>query len=339
LPPKIVLRSAEFRKSRESAWRTLDDLISRAERKGITRLSTDELQQLPLLYRAAASSLSVARAITLDRNLILYLENLVLRAFFVVYGPRVGIVRTLGTFLRRGFPAAVRAAVWHIVLAATTIAAGVIVGVVLVESSEDWFGALVPEALAGGRGPASTAAQLRDDELFRHWPGFVESFVVSANFLFRHNATIGIMTFGLGIAGGVPTLLLLGFQGMTIGAFLALHYNRGLLVDFIGWISIHGVTELGALILCGAGGLVIGEKVLFPGRYARLDNLARNGKAAAALAGGAVLMLFAAGIIEGGLRQLISDTSARLAFGLATGVFWIAYFLSNRTNTSDGAKA
>jgi uncharacterized membrane protein SpoIIM required for sporulation len=336
--PKITLRSAEFRKSRESAWRTLEDLISRAEGKGITRLSADELQQLPLLYRAAASSLSVARSIALDRNLVLYLENLVLRAFFVVYGPRVGIQEALGGFLRRGLPAAVRAAAWHILLASIAIAAGVAVGIVLVETSEDWFSALVPPAMAGSRGSASTASQLRDGEIFGPWPGFVPSFVVFANALFRHNATIGIMIFGLGIAGGVPTLLLLGYQGLILGAFLALHYNRGLLLDFIGWISIHGVTELGGLILCGAGGLLIAEKILFPGRYGRLDNLARNGTAAAALAGGAVLMDFVAGIIEGGFRQLISDTPARLAIGLATGVFWVVYFLSNRNSTGDGAK-
>jgi uncharacterized membrane protein SpoIIM required for sporulation len=334
-----VLRSAEFRKSREGAWRTLEELISRAERRGVAQLSADELQQLPLLYRATASSLSVARSIALDRNLVLYLENLVLRAFFVVYGPRIGLQEALGGFLRRGFPLAVRAAVWHIALASIAIIAGVVAGFALVESSEDWFSALVSSAMASGRGPASTAAQLRDDEIFGPWPGFVPSFVVFANALFRHNATIGIMTFGLGIAGGVPTLLLLGYQGLTIGAFLALHYNRGLLVDFIGWISIHGVTELGALILTGAGGLVIAEKVLFPGRYGRLDNLARNGTAAASLAGGAVLMLFVAGIIEGGLRQLVSDTSARLAIGLLTLVFWIGYFLSNRKRSGDGAKA
>jgi uncharacterized membrane protein SpoIIM required for sporulation len=315
----------------------LDDLISRVESKGITRLSADELQQLPLLYRATASSLSVARSIALDRNLVLYLESLVLRAFFVVYGPRVGIREALGRFLTRGFPAAVRAAVWHIVLASVAIVAGVAIGIVLVESSEDWFGALVPVAMAGARGSASTASQLRDGEIFAPWPGFVESFVVFANALFRNNATVGIMVFGLGIAGGVPTLLLLGYQGLILGAFLALHYNRGLLPDFIGWISIHGVTELGGLILCGAGGLLIAEKVLFPGRYGRLDNLARNGTAAAALAGGAVLMVFVAGFIEGGLRQLISNTGARLAIGLATGVFWIAYFLSNRKSTGDGA--
>jgi uncharacterized membrane protein SpoIIM required for sporulation len=333
-----VLRSAEFRKSRESAWRTLEDLIARVESRGVAQLSADELQQLPGLYRTAASSLSVARSIALDRNLVLYLENLVLRAFFVVYGPRIGIQEALGSFLRRGFPAAVRRALWHIALASIVIIAGVVAGFALVLSSEDWFSALVSSAMAGGRGAASTAAQLRDEEIFGPWPGFVPSFVVFANALFRHNATIGIMIFGLGIAGGVPTLLLLGYQGMVIGAFLALHYNRGLLIDFIGWISIHGVTEIGALILTGAGGLVIAEKVLFPGRYGRLDNLARNGTAAAALAGGAVLMLFVAGIIEGGLRQLVSDTSARLAIGLATFVFWVGYFMSNRKRSGDGAK-
>jgi uncharacterized membrane protein SpoIIM required for sporulation len=293
---------------------------------------------LPLLYRGTASSLSVARSIALDRNLVLYLENLVLRAFFVVYGPRIGIQEALGSFLRRGFPIAVRGAGWHIALASIAIIAGVLAGFALVESSEDWFSALVPAAMAGGRGPASSAGYLRDSEIFAPWPGFVPSFVVFANALFRNNSTIGIMIFGLGIAGGVPTLLLLGYQGLILGAFLALHYNRGLLPDFIGWISIHGVTELGALILAGAGGLVIAEKVLFPGRYGRLDNLARNGTAAAALAGGAVLMLFLAGIIEGGFRQLVSDTSSRLAIGLGTGVFWVGYFMSNRKSAGDGAK-
>ncbi len=294
---------------------------------------------MPLLYRTAASSLSVARAIALDRNLVLYLEGLVLRAFFVVYGPRAGILESFIQFVKHGFPAAIRKAGWHILLVTLALVAGTVIGFMLVAPNEAWFSALVPEALAGGRGPASTAQQLLDQEIFAPWPGFVESFVVFANFLFRHNATIGIMTFGLGILGGVPTLLLIGYQGIALGAFFALHYNRGLLYDFIGWVSIHGVTEIGALILCGAGGLVIAEKILFPGRYSRLDNLALAGKAAAGLAGGAVLMLFAAGLIEGGLRQLIASTPWRLAIGAATGLLWAAYFLSNRGRKSDGAAA
>ena len=63
-------------------------------------LSLDELERLPILYRAALSSLSVARTIALDRNLLLYLENLALRAYLAVYGPRVSPLEGLRSVLR-----------------------------------------------------------------------------------------------------------------------------------------------------------------------------------------------------------------------------------------------
>ena len=123
--------------------------------------------------------------------------------------------------------------------------------------------------------------------------------------LFSHNTLVGIMTFGLGMAAGVPTIMLSVYQGLPLGAFIALHYNRELTVDFLGWLAIHGVTELGALVLFAAGGLVIAEKILFPGRYSRIENLALHGRLAAQMAVGAVLMLFVAAILEGGFRQLV----------------------------------
>jgi uncharacterized membrane protein SpoIIM required for sporulation len=335
---RLVLRSSEFRKGRQAAWRRLEDIIDRAERRGLSTLTAEDLQSLPLLYRTASSSLSVARATALDRNLVLYLENLALRAYFLVYGPRVGIIDCLRAFLSRGFPQAVRACGWHILLAFLAVIAGTVAGFLLVAGNEEWFTALSPESINGRRGPGSTTADLRDHEIFAPWPGFIESFLVFANSLFRHNATIGIMTFGLGIVGGVPTLVLLAYQGLVFGAYIALHYNRDLLVDFLGWVTIHGVTEFGAIILCGAGGLLVAEKMLFPGRYSRIENLAIHGKLAASLAGGAVLMLFVAGLIEGGFRQLISNTPGRFAFGLATAVLWSIYFMSGRREKPDGSR-
>jgi uncharacterized membrane protein SpoIIM required for sporulation len=334
--PLIVLRSAEFRRGREASWRALEDLVVRIEKGGIAKLSAQEVERLPLLYRAASSSLSVARAIALDRNLIMFLENLTLRAYLIVYAPRESALKGLADYLRRGFPAAVRACRWHILLAFVAILAGTIGGYLLVMANADWFDALTPVGLAHGRSMASTAAELRREELFAPWPGFIQSFLVLANFLFEHNSQIAILAFGLGIVGGIPTLLLLTYQGLVFGAFLALHDRRGLLVDFLGWVSIHGVTEFLAIILCGAGGLVIGEKVLFPGTHSRLDNLAINGKVAANLVGGAVLMLLIAGVIEGGFRQLVDVTAGRFAFALATAVFWLVYFLSGRRRSSNG---
>ena len=64
---EIVLKSSEFRKGREASWRELDEMVGRVERRGVRALSLEELLRLPILYRAALSSLSVARTIALDR--------------------------------------------------------------------------------------------------------------------------------------------------------------------------------------------------------------------------------------------------------------------------------
>ncbi len=324
--PAMTLKSSEFRKGREASWRELEGLIARIERGKVAALSADEVERLPILYRSAVSSLSVARSIALDRNLLIYLENLALRAFLVVYGPRTKLLDGALDFLRRGFPAAVRSARWHILIASLCLLIGVIAGFVMTVTDEVWFGSFVADGMAQGRGPDSTAAELRDEEIFRPWPGPAESFALMANYLFQHNTLVGVLMFSLGIAAGVPTLLLLLYQGLMLGAFLALHYDRGLAVDFLGWVSIHGVTELSAIILCAAGGLVIAEKMLFPGRYSRIESLALHGRQAAQLAIGAALMFLIAGILEGGFRQLIQSTDWRFAIGATTGLLWLSYF-------------
>jgi uncharacterized membrane protein SpoIIM required for sporulation len=322
----IVLKSSEFRKGREAGWRELETLVAHVEKRGVRLLSLYELQRLPTLYRAALSSLSVARSIALDRNLLVYLENLALRAYLVVYGPRLSPREGLRNYFWFDLPAAVRAARWHILISALALLVGAIAGFALTVQDEAWYTSLMPGSMADGRGISSTRADLHDKELFAPARSAVESFGVFASFLFDHNTWVGIMTFGFGLAAGVPTLMLNVYQGLVLGAFVALHYDRGLLVDCLGWISIHGTTELGALILLAAGGLVIAEKVLFPGTYGRLDNLARHGRQAGQIAVGAVLMLFVAAILEGGFRQLVASTPWRFAIGGTIGLLWIAYF-------------
>ena len=71
---------------------------------------------------------------------------------------------------------------------------------------------------------------------------------------------------------------------------------------------------------------MIADKILFPGRYSRIENLALHGRQAAQMAVGGILMLFVAGILEGGFRQLIQSTPLRFAIGLTIGALWIAYY-------------
>lgn len=324
--PHLILKSSQFRAAREASWRELEGLIARAEKQGPRTLGPEDLERLPLLYRTLLSSLSVARSIALDRNLLNYLEALAIRAFLVVYGPRVRQLPGILGFLAGGLPRAVRHAGWHFLGALLFTLGGILAGFLLVQSDESWFSALVSSDLAGDRGPDSTADELRHDELFAPYPGVVQAFALFANFLFDHNTLVGILIFSLGVAAGVPTILLLVYQGAMLGAFLALHADRGLFWEALGWLSIHGVSEIGAIILFGAGGLLIAEKMLFPGRKSRLESLASEGRVAAQIAIGGVLMLFVAAILEGGFRQLIQSTEWRLSIGGVTGLFWLAYF-------------
>lgn len=333
----IALRSAEFRKGRENGWRTLEDYISRVEKKGIDELTPAEVQELPLLYRGVMSSLSVARSTVLDRNLLLYLENLSLRAYLVVYGPRSGVLENLVEFLVRGFPRAVRAMGPHLAIVTVAMLAGLVAGYFLVGMDPSYFSMFVPESLAGGRGPGSSTEYLRES-IFTPWPGFVRTFVEFANSLFRHNSMVGIFSFGLGFFLGIPTIFLLIYNGVMIGAFVRLYADRGMAVDFVGWLSIHGVTEILAILLCGAAGLVVAEKILFPGGLPRIENLARHGKSAAGAVAGAVGMLFIAGILEGGFRQLFNDTLLRYSVAFVTAGFWFWYFYCSARVKKNGDK-
>ena len=83
---------------------------------------------------------------------------------------------------------------------------------------------------------------------------------------------------------------------------------------------------MSALIICGAGGLVLAHGLVFPGSQPRLDSLRERGRHAALLVIGAVIMLFIAALIEGIFRQTVTDITARYAVAATTAIAWIAYF-------------
>ena len=319
------LRSTLFRREREFAWRELEGLLDRAETAGVRGLSHAELFRLPALYRGALGSLSVARAISLDRNLLEYLENLASRAYLMVYASRRSPAREIVDFARRRFPATARAFGGFLAAAIACLLAGTAVGYLLTTADMERYYSFVPGIEAQGRDPSSTTESLKQ-ALYAKDAEKLDALHLFASFLFTHNAKVGMLCFALGFAAGAPVVLLLFHNGLLLGAMAALYRSRGLEAEFWAWILPHGVTELLAVCLCGAAGLVFGAAVTFPGRYDRLTNLARRGRRAALLVLGAVAMLFLAALIEGIFRQRVHDVGARFAMGGGTLALWCAYF-------------
>lgn len=321
-----VARSVQFRREREASWEELEELITKVESGGISNVSAQDLSRLPHLYRGTLSALNVARSTSLDRNLVMYLESLSTRAYLCVYSTRRRPLHAVMQFFVRSFPLAVWRMRWHLVMATTIFALGMGVACVMVLEEPEAFTTFVDGAYAQGRGPTSTASELRA-VLFSGSELSAEDLGQFASVLMTHNAKVGMMCFVLGFALGLPTLYLLFQNGAVLGAFTAIHMLKGLSVEFFSWLLPHGITEILAVLLCGAAGFLVAEAVLFPGRRTRLQNLAVRGREAGVVVIGSVVLFVIAGLIEGVFRQTVQSMTVRYTVAGSTAIFWLAYFV------------
>lgn len=328
-----LLKTQSFRKAREDDWRRLERLMDKAEKGAIAKLTDVEILAIPVLYRSTLSALSVARETSLDQGLIDYLETLSARSYFFVYGSRSTLRDRLGGFFSTGWPAAVRGLWRETLVSAGLMLFGALVAGWLVTIEPEWFYAFVPGELSGGRDPAASTATLRAT---LDGTGDATGLSTFAAFLFTHNAQVALLAFALGFALCLPTALLVLYNGATMGAFFALFASRGLGLEVGGWLLIHGVTELFAVVLAGAAGLHIGWSVAFPGQRRRLDAASEAGRTAGVAMAGVVVMLLLAGLLEGFGRQLITDPFARYGVAAATGLLWAAYFYAPRREAGHG---
>jgi uncharacterized membrane protein SpoIIM required for sporulation len=317
-----LLRSTRFRRERERHWRELARIVAKVEGGGVRSLSDREVARLPGLYRQTLAALSAARAISLDRNLLDFLNGLAARGFFAVYGTRYRLFESLATFFGVHFPRTVRRYLPHFLVAVACLVLGAFVGYAVTRADPERYFSFIDAARAEGRTPSSAAEELKR-VLYLKSDGLLETF---AAFLFSNNSKVGMLCFTLGAAAGIPVVVLLLTNGMALGAMTAIHVEKGLAADWWGWVLPHGITEFSALAMCGAAGLALGQALLFPGELSRRDALVARGKDGGTLVGGAIAMLFVAGMIEGIFRQTVMGLDHRLEFAAATTLLWLLYF-------------
>jgi len=318
-----LVNATRFRQAHEADWERLEQIVTRVEKRSIRSLSDEDLLALPALYRTTLSSLSVARDTSLDRALITYLERLCTRAYFQIYGVQTPAWRQLTGFFARGWPSAVRS-LWRETLFCVVLTFGAaLVAYLLIRADPSWFYSIIPEGLAQGRDPTASVDTLRAtlyDNKEKDWLG------VFATFLFTHNSQTAIFAFALGFAFAVPTVLLILYNGLMLGAFYAIFAAKGLGPNLTGWLMIHGTTEIFAICIAGAAGIRIGMAIAFPGRESRMDSAVQAGRTAATAMAGTVIMLAVAGLLEGVGRQTVTNDATRMLIGSAVLIGWLVYF-------------
>jgi len=290
------MRQETFERDYASTWQQLGWLLEQLERRQKTSDSgAAVLSELPALYRAVCSHYALAVSRRYSPALLTQLHHLVLRGHRQLYRPRGAALSGMIAFLGAGFPRAVRENARYLWLAlALSFGPGLVVGGYCYHSPDLIYSILDQEQVANlddmydphSRRPGRSTG--RDSE---------SDFVMFGIYI-SNNIGIGFRVFAGGVLFGVGTVLLLLYNGVTIGGVAGHLTQLGYHGTFWPFVFGHASFELTAIVICGAAGLMLGHALLAPGQQMRMESLKRASPVAVELVVGAALMLLLAAFVE-----------------------------------------
>ncbi|AKQ47765.1 membrane protein [Rufibacter radiotolerans] len=143
-----------------------------------------------------------------------------------------------------------------------------------------------------------------------------------------NNIKVAFTAFVLGALFSVGTFWILLQNGIMLGAFQYFFYKHGLLLTSALTIWIHGTLEISAIVIAGCAGFVMGNSLLFPKTFSRLESFRRGAKQGLKLVVGLVPIFITAGFLEGFVtRHTGMPLYASLCIILGSAAFIVFYFI------------
>jgi uncharacterized membrane protein SpoIIM required for sporulation len=288
-------------------WARLERLLKQH------RLSGAEADELVERYQQVATHLSVLRSAAPDPTLVAHLSSLLARARNRSVGTRVGTWDGVRRFLVDRFPAALYRLRWWWI---GTMAANVVVTAVMM-----WWLLDHPAVEQGLLSPDDVDQLVNND-----FEGYYSQYAAShfAAQVWVNNAWVTALCLGLGILG-LPLVKVLfdNIANLAIIGSVMIRHDRGEL--FWGLILPHGLLELTAVFVAGGVGFRLFWSWVEPGDRSRSQAVAREGRTAATVALGLVLVLLVSGLIEAFVTPSGLPTFARVGIGLLAEAAFLTY--------------
>ena len=302
--------------ARRTDWERLHALTVDVESKGLKNLPPDDLRDFGLLYRRAAADLSTVRGDRTAQSLAEYLNGLVSRAHNFVYSGQRTSMLSVWRFLSADFPRLVRRLWPYIAVSVTLCLLGALLGSLEAVARPHFMRAVL--------GPQMVAT-IERHEMWTE--SVISAKPQSSSQIMTNNIAVTFYVFAGGILAGIPTVLMLFWNGMSVGIISTACAQHGMALDLWSFVAAHGALELPSIFIAGGAGLRIATGLLFPGTWSRKTSLARAGSDAARLLAGTIPMLFVAGVLEAFLspthvpRAVKFSVCALLLTGL---FFWLS---------------
>lgn len=143
-----------------------------------------------------------------------------------------------------------------------------------------------------------------------------------------NNVRVAFITFAFGLLTSLGTGFILFRNGVMLGAFQYFFHTKNLLLTSALTIWIHGTIEISSIIIAGAAGMIMGNSLLFPGTYSRLESFKKGARTGIKIVIGLVPFFIIAGFLEGFVTRLTEMPDAgKMLIIFTSAAIIIFYFI------------
>ena len=305
------MREAAFVKQNEQRWESFEAMLKRPERANPDRLA-DFFVQL-------TDDLAYAQTHYPRSNTAIYLNNLTAKVHQAIYRNKKEDRSRIITFWKEELPQLYYEARRPLLYAVLIFLLSAGVGALSTAHDDTFVRLILGDAYVNMTlnnieqgDPMAVYKSMHQNDMF---------FAITFN-----NVRVSFMAFAMGLLISVGSGLILFYNGVMLGAFQYFFYQKGLLLTSFLTIWIHGTLESSAIVLAGAAGLVMGNSILFPGTYPRLESFRRGARRGLKMVIGLVPIFITAGFLESFVTRLTEWPAFVKLIIIGLSAFFIIYY-------------
>ncbi len=275
------MREAVFIRRNLEKWRQIEI--------GFYAASPDQTVEA---YNEVTSDLAFAQTHFPDSPITQYLNDLALGLHHNLYRNNSHSWSQLKRFWTHDIPLCVYEARGALLTSLAIFVVMIIVGVISTYGDPDYTRQILGDAYVD-----MTLQNIENGEPMAVYGGDPQ--IISFLGITINNVMVAFMIFAMGIFTSFGTGYHLMTNGVMVGTFVTFFIQRGLFVESILAIMLHGTLELSAIVIAGGAGITLGNGWLFPGTYSRMKSFMLAAQRGIKVLVSTVPLFIIAGFIEG----------------------------------------
>lgn len=278
------MREAAFVKQNKDKWLRFESVLSNN-----IAINPDELSDL---YIEITDHLSYAKTFYNKSNTEHYLNQLASQAHQKIYKTKKESKNRIISFFKTEFPLMFYSHHRELLIAFLVFALFVIVGAFSAATEGDFVRSFLGDGYIN-----MTLQNIEEGDpmaVYKKQGEFNMFLGITIN-----NIKVALMAFAYGLLLGLGSLYIMLQNGIMLGSFQYFFFEKGLLWESARTIWIHGTIEISVIIIAGCAGLVLGNGMLFPGTFTRLESFKRGVKSGLKILISTIPFFIIAGFLEG----------------------------------------